>query len=493
MLFDPTHTRPSSSHFIGGAFYDAVGAGEMDVRSASDPSLKWVLKIADANVVDDAVQAAKQAISRSGWATMNPRKRGGILKRWSKLIEENVEEIAQLEAMVSTRTYKEALSRDVLVAADCVAFFAEYADKSEGSITATETDALSLSMRQPHGVVAAIAPWNFPLILSAWKYAPALAAGNAVVLKPSELTPFSVIKIAELAVEAGVPAGIFNVIQGDGISTGAPLVAHPDIDYVSFTGSTATGIAIATSAIQTGLKPFSLELGGKGAQVVFADAPDLDNVVEMVARGICLNAGQVCFAGSRLVIEQSIETEFLEKLTQKISAPVPGPSWDDKATLAPIMNAKQLGQVEDIVIKSQAQGAELVVGGNACDGPLGAAYFEPTVLRRVTDNTAARQQEIFGPVLTVQTFTKFDEAIALADHPEYALASAVHTRDINKAITAARRIEAGTVWVNDWGRKADITSPFGGFKRSGQGKDLGRPGFEKYLKSKSIWMNTKMV
>ncbi len=486
MLFEPSSILTPRGHFVGGV---GLASGEsFDVVSASDPQITRPLNCADDVLVDRAVTAAKTAFRSSQWATVDPRSRARTLKRWSVLIRDRAEELACLEALISTRPYPEVLARDVHVAADCIEFFAEFADKLDGAVTPTSGDVLSLSVYEPHGVVAAISPWNFPLILSAWKYAPALAAGNAVVLKPSELAPFSLTKIAELAIEAGVPPGIFNVVHGDG-KTGAALVKHPDVDYVSFTGSVETGAQVAADAALSGVKPVSLELGGKGAQLVFSDAPNKDALISLLKKGACYNSGQVCFAGTRLVVEEAVADEVIAGLAAAFQAMRPGATWNEHGDLPPIINEKQLHRIHSIVCDSVAQGAEIITGGTPLEGPRGAAFYAPTILRNVSDETPAVAREIFGPVLTVQTFSDFDEAIQLVNHKDFALANSVHTSNMANALRAARRMEVGTVWVNDWGRKGDLTSPFGGYKKSGYGKDLGRPGFEKYLKSKSIWFD----
>ncbi len=490
MLFDTRSVSIKSGHMIDGEIVCGNDPDTIAVKSASDPSLAWQLPVAGSDMVDRAVRSAQKAFKSSGWPTMEPRARAKIMKRWAALVRENVRDLAQLESIVSTRPYSETMARDAHVAADCLSFFAEFSDKIDGEVTSTRSEILSLSIREPHGVVAAISPWNFPLILSAWKYAPALAAGNAVVMKPSELTPFSNLKIAELGIEAGLPPGIFNIVQGDGTRTGSALISHPDVDYVTFTGSTETGINIAETSARNGLKPHSLELGGKGAQVVFADAPDLDRLTGLLTRGVCYNSGQVCFAGSRLIVEKSVVGEIMSRIMSAMSELVPGATWDDQATLPPIMNPKQLERIETIISSAVGNGAEIICGGARVECPNEAVYFAPTILSGVDSNSAAVKQEIFGPVATIQTFDNVEEAIHLADHPEYALASSVHTSNLNTAINVSKRLEAGTIWVNDWGRKGDLTSPFGGFKRSGHGKDLGKAGFEKYQKSKSIWIET---
>ena len=484
MFFDPTSVRPAPGLFIGGRRVD--GAETHQVASPSDNSIRLDAGWASEDQVDEAVMSARRAWKNSGWATMPPRDRAQILYRFADLVDHHSAEIAELEAIVSARIYSEATSRDVKVISGTLRFFGEYADKIEGTVTATPRESLSMVVHEPYGVVAAIAPWNFPVILAAWKFAPALAAGNAVVLKPSEMTPFATLRLAELAVEAGVPSGIFNVINGDG-KAGASLVKHPEVDYVTFTGSSATGARIMADAAMSGIKPVSLELGGKGPQLVFADAPDLKRLARTVARGITYNSGQVCFAGSRLVVERSIADHFIEMVADAMDGLKPGQTWSEGTGIPPIINQPQIERIQSIISDSVAAGAEAVIGGKRIEHD-SALFFQPTVLRGVTPENPAYREEIFGPVLAVQEFDDFEEGIGLANHPDYGLTASVHTSDISRAFKAAQQIESGTVWLNDWGRRTDLTAPFGGFKKSGLGKDMGRAGYEKYLKSKAIWL-----
>ena len=313
---------------------------------------------------------------------------------------------------------------------------------------------------EPYGVVGAITPWNFPLVMTSWKVGAALAAGNAVVLKPSELTPYSALRLAELAVEAGVPAGIFNVVQGDGRTTGDALSRHPLISKMTFTGSTRTGAAIMSACAAHGPKPVTLELGGKSPQLVFDDAPNLDRLAAMIAGAITGNAGQVCVAGSRLIVQRGIADALLERIEARFAAQRPGATWDDQATLR--------------------------CGGALFDGGPGGAYMQPTLIDGVDAANPAVRDEIFGPVLTVQRFDDEQEGLALAAHEQYGLAAGVHTADISRALRAMRGIAAGTVWINRYGRSADFVIPTGGYHQSGIGKDLGRQAVEANLRFKSV-------
>ncbi len=484
MVFDPHAVDVIGDQIIGGR--RVPGAVAQRVRSPSHTDIERAISWASEAQVDEAVISARAAWRSSGWGRMAPRERAAILRRFADLVDAHAEELARIEALVSARIHSEVLARDVKVVSGVLRYFGEFADKIDGAVTPTPDNSLSFTVQEPHGVVAAIAPWNFPMILASWKFAPALAAGNAVVLKPSEMTPFSVARLAELAVEAGVPTGIFNVVQGDA-SVGAALVRHPGIDYVTFTGSSATGARIMADAATTGLKPVSLELGGKGPQLVFDDAPDFDRLVALVARGITYNAGQVCFAGSRLVVQRGIADRLLDAVAKAMRDYRIGATWTEGTTMPPIINARQAERIDGIVRAGIADGGQAVCGGAAIDHA-DAAFYQPTILRGVPEDSRALREEIFGPVLAVQEFDDVDEGIALANHADYGLTASVHTTDINRAFHAARAIESGTVWINDWGRRTDFTAPFGGYKRSGLGKDMGRAGFEKYQKTKAIWV-----
>lgn len=486
MRFDPATLERPRGLFANGRLQPASGP-EFTHLCPSETSRTLAYPTATPGDVDRVAVQCRDAVRVSGWASQSAKARGRVLHRWADLVEANAERLAALEAIASSRPFGDVLSRDVKVVASALRTFAGYAETHESAVTATATTELSLVTTEPHGVVAAIAPWNFPLILSAWKFAPALAAGNGVILKPSEFTPFSALMLAALGTTAGLPDGIFNILPGDA-QVGRALVVHPAVDYVTFTGSSVTGAHIMAAAATHGLKPVSLELGGKGAQLVFDDARDLDKIAGLVARGVTYNSGQVCFAGSRLVVHTSRKEELLARVAERMAALRTGPTWSDGVTLPPIINAAQLDRISRIVAQAAGEGAKVVLGGGSLENTHGIHAFEPTILDGVGPGNVAFTEEVFGPVLAVDTFDGFDEGIAKANHPDYGLATSVYTGDLDRALTAARRIEAGTVWINHWGRGEDMTSPFGGVKRSGLGKDLGRAGYEKYLKAKAVWV-----
>ena len=483
-VFHPEEISVPSGHFIGGRI--VRDAGRLAVHRPSDAQAHGELPLADASTVDAAVQDAWSSWRRSDWASRPPRERAKVLRRWADLIDADVKTLAPLEAVCSTRPVREATAWDVPFTAEGLRFFAEYADKLGGDVAATRHDHLGLVVAEPYGVVGAITPWNFPLVMASWKVGAALAAGNAVVLKPSELTPYSIVRLAELAIAAGVPAGIFNIVQGDGATTGDALSRHPLISKMTFTGSTRTGAAIMAACAAHGPKPVTLELGGKSPQLVFDDAPDIDRLAGMIAGSITGNAGQVCVAGSRLIVQQGIAQALVERIATRFAAHRPGATWDDEATLPPIISGAQAARISGIVDRATAAGAQLRCGGSLFEGGPGGAYFRPTLLEASNAANPALQEEIFGPVLTVQTFADEEEGLALAAHEHYGLAAGVHTADIGRALRAMRHIAAGTVWINRYGRSSDFVIPTGGYHQSGIGKDLGRQSVEANLRFKSV-------
>jgi aldehyde dehydrogenase (NAD+) len=484
MDFEPSSIIFPAGHFIGGRIVS--GGASLDVLRPSDGGLMGAIPEADEELVDRAVTNAHQSWLASGWGTRSPRERARVLLRWADLLDENVEELAKLEAVGSTRPVRDAHAFDLPFTSECIRFFAECADKFGGDAVPTKSDSLGLVLSEPYGVVGAIAPWNFPLSMASWKCGPALAAGNAIVLKPSELTPFSVLRFAELAVEAGLPPGIFNIVQGRGSEAGAALVRHPLIRKISFTGSTLTGAAIMSESAHHGTKPVTLELGGKSPQLVYADAGDISAVAGRIVRGFTSNAGQACVSGTRLIVQRAVADQLVDEIVKQVSNFKPGATWRDATTFAPLINEKQASKVHSSVSKTIAEGATAICGGDFFETDVGGHFYKPTLLAGVTSSMEAVREEIFGPVLTVQIFDEEEEGLSLADHPTYGLAAGVHTQDIGRALRATRRIQAGTVWINRFGRTWDFILPTGGFKGSGLGKDLGRQAFEANLRYKSV-------
>ena len=486
--FGPLSTAVASRcNFVDGALA-VTGGPHLSVRRPSDGIVYSETPDSSDSVVDDIVEGAHVAWRRSGWGTCAPRERARVLRRWADLIDGDVEVLGAIEAVGSTRPIGEVATHDVPFTAEGIRFFAEWADKIGGDFLATGADRAGFVVAEPYGVIAAVTPWNFPLSTASWKCGAALAAGNAVILKPSEVTPFSALRLAELAVAAGLPAGVLNVVNGRGTTAGRRLVQHPLISKVTFTGSTATGSRIMTDAAAAGPKPVTLELGGKSPQLVFADA-DLDMAAACVARSVLGNAGQVCVAGTRLVIERRIADEFVGRVARLMADINPGPTWERETSYSPIISEDQGRRIEMVVAEALAAGAECHVGGARIQSASGGFFYCPTILTNVKPGSVAITEEIFGPVLTVQVFDDEDEGIRLADHPRYGLAAGIYTADIGRAFRAMRRLAAGTVWINRYGRTYDFIVPTGGFKGSGFGKDLGRQSVEANLRWKSVLLS----
>lgn len=481
LSFDPDTIALPIGHFIGDGLVDANGA--IDMYRPSDGKAYAGCPIANEDMVDRAVQTAKHALKTSKWGSVRPRERTLALTRWADLIESEAETLAKLEALSSTRPVGHLIAGDIAVTAEQIRFFAEMADKEGDALVPTDGDNLGMIMSEPYGVVGAITPWNFPVSMAGWKLGPALAAGNAVVLKPSEMTPFSSIYLAQLAVRAGIPAGLINIVLGDGAVTGNAITGHPDIAKVSFTGSTGAGQAIMGNIARIGVKPMTLELGGKSPQLVFADA-DLDKAASAIAQSILSNAGQACVAGSRLIVERSLMEPLADAIIAKMKAVKAGPTWDAATQYSPIISQRQRERIDSIVKAAIGAGAECLTGGDMMEGD--GYFYTPTLLSNVDQHCPAVTQEIFGPVLTMQSFEHEDEALALADHPTYGLCAGLFTRDLSRALRLTRSLQAGTVWVNRYGRSRDHILPTGGYKQSGIGKDLGREAYHANRKSKSV-------
>lgn len=483
-VFNPAQLTLPSGHFIGGRYVDAAdSAAEIDVISPSTGQRIGGIPRADAAMVDDAVCAARAALARSGWGGVAPRDRLKALHKWASLMEENAETLARLEAVSSSRPLADARVGDVLVTAEQIRFFAEFADKEGGNLVPVSDGHFGYIEDAPYGVVGAITPWNFPISMAGWKLGPALAAGNAVVIKPSEMTPYSTLYMAELSVQAGIPAGLINVVLGDGPVTGTALTGHPGIDKVSFTGSTRAGGAIMESIARTGIKPMTLELGGKSPMVVFADA-DIDLAAECLDRGITPNAGQFCVAGSRMIVAREIADELAEKLAERFKRYQPADTLAEKPGFSPIISETQLSRIDSIVKASVDQGAHILCGGARFERE--GSYYQPTLIGGVDETNPAVREEIFGPVATFQTFETEEEAMALARHATYGLCAGLFTRDLSRALRLTRQLEAGTVWVNRYGRSRDHILPTGGWKASGMGKDLGREAYRANRRTKSV-------
>ncbi|CDX24321.1 gamma-Glu-gamma-aminobutyraldehyde dehydrogenase, NAD(P)H-dependent [Mesorhizobium sp. ORS 3324] len=481
MSFDPDTISLPIGHFIGGELISNEGGIEM--RRPSDGKVYAACPVGGVDIVGRAVESARAALTASNWGGVRPRERTKVLQAWADLIEAEAETLARIEALCSTRPVGQLVAGDIAVTAEQIRFFAEFADKESSDLVPTDDASLGMIVSEPYGVVGAITPWNFPISMAGWKLGPALAAGNAVVLKPSEMTPFSSVYMAQLADRAGLPAGLVNVVLGDGPTTGTALTGHPEIAKVSFTGSTRAGSAIMENVARTGVKPMTLELGGKSPQIVFADA-DLDKAATAIAGSVIFNAGQACVAGTRLIVERSVADRLTAAILERMKAVRPGPTWEEATHYSPIISERQRARVDGIVRAAVAAGGECLTGGHTIDNP--GYFYEPTLIANVDQNNPAIIEEIFGPVLTVQTFETEEEALALSSHPVYGLASGLFTSDLSRTIRFARKLEAGTVWVNRYSRSRDHILPTGGYKRSGIGKDLGREAYLANRRTKSV-------
>jgi acyl-CoA reductase-like NAD-dependent aldehyde dehydrogenase len=403
------------------------------------------------------------------------------------LIMGNLDELARLESLCTGKTLFDSAKVEIPFAAEVFRYYAGWATKIHGETLALREGAFTMTLREPIGVVGAIVPWNFPFLLASWKIAPALAAGNTVVLKPASLTPLTALKFAELCQEAGLPEGVFNVVTGPGSRVGMALVRDPRVDKIAFTGSTEVGKGIMREAAGT-LKRLSLELGGKSPNIVFADA-DMEAAVKGAMTGIFYNKGEVCAAGSRLFLEERIHDEFTAKLADRVKGLKVGDPMDKSTRMGPVVSAQQMETVLGYIEAGKKEGARLVAGGARARVGNGKGYFlEPTIFDQVSNQMRIAREEIFGPVLSVIPFRSVEDGIAAGNATTYGLAAAVWTRDVSKALRAARAIRAGTVWVNAY-NLFDAALPFGGFKESGFGRELGAPGLEPYTEVKTVWVD----
>ena len=470
--------------YIGGQWVDALAGGTFPtINPATEETLTRAAE-GRAEDIDRAAVAARKAFEEGPWAKLSGSDRGRILWKIGDLLEARVAEVAEIETLDSGKTITESLRVDVPMAADCFRYFAGWASKIEGETVPVRAPFFNYTLREPLGVVGQIIPWNFPILLAAWKVAPALAAGNTIVLKPAEQTPLSALRLAQIAEEAGLPPGVLNVVTGFGPTAGGALVDHPGVDKIAFTGSTSVGQEIMRRASGT-LKRLTLELGGKSPNIVFADA-DLDAAVRGAGNAIFYNKGEVCTAGSRLFVEDALHDTFLDKLSAFTAKLQQGDPLDPKTRLGPQVSEAQMARVLSFVDKGKGEGARLVLGGERAPGK---GYFvRPTIFDGVRNDMTIAREEIFGPVLSVLRFREIDEVVRLANDTPYGLAAAVWTKDIKKAHRAASLLRAGTVWINTYGLY-DSAMPFGGYKMSGFGRELGHHGLMEYTQTKSVWVD----
>jgi len=474
--------------FINGEFVDArSGETFATVNPATEETITNVAS-AGAEDVDAAVQAARaQMEAGSEWQKMKPRDRAKVMWRLADILSSRAEEIGRIETIDNGKPIFESQFVDTPAAAECLYYFAGWSGKVTGETIPVADSAFTYTLREPVGVVGAITPWNFPLMMAVWKIAPALACGNTIICKPASNTALSLLKFAEYAKEAGLPAGVLNVVPGRGSVVGNAIVDHPGIDAIAFTGSTEVGKQLMARAAKT-LKKVSLELGGKSPNVVFADA-DLDAAARGALNAIFYGKGEVCAAGSRLLVEEGAHEELMAKVIERANKMTAGDPLHPKTRLGAIVSKEQMDSVLSYIEAGKSDGAKLVAGGERADIGTGKGYFiKPTIFDDVTPEHRIAREEIFGPVLATLRFKDAEDAVKVGNNTVYGLAAAVWTRDVSKAHRIARAIKAGTVWVNTY-NLYDPALPFGGFKESGFGRDQGRDALEKYTQTKSVWVN----
>src|SRR5216110_3123770 len=474
--------------FINGDFVDARSGETFATHNPATEEKIADVASASAEDVDAAVRAARaQMEPGSEWQKMKPRDRGKILWRIADMLAARAEEIGRIETIDNGKPIFESQFVDTPAAAECLYYYSGWSGKVTGETIPVAETAFTYPLREPVGVVGAITPWNFPLMLAVWKIAPALACGNTVVIKPASNTSLSLLKFAEYAKECGLPAGVLNVVPGRGSVVGNAIVDHPGVDAIAFTGSTEVGKQLMARAAKT-LKKVSLELGGKSPNIVFADA-DLDSAARGALNAIFYGKGEVCAAGSRLLVEESAHDELMAKVCERAAKMVAGDPLHPKTRLGAIVSKDQMDKVLRYIDAGKKEGAKLVAGGERADIGTGKGFFvKPTIFDDVHPNMKIAREEIFGPVLATIRFKDAEDAITKANATVYGLAAAVWTRDVSKAHRIARAIKAGTVWVNTY-NLYDPALPFGGFKESGFGRDQGRDALEKYTQTKSVWVN----
>lgn len=480
---------PITSAFIGGEYVPAATGVTFDDISPIDGRVIAKVVSCGQEDADRAVNVARKAFSDGIWRDLSPSKRGEILGRFADLIEENKEYLGLLETLDMGKPISEAVNGDIPGAAKSIRWYGQAIDKVYGEVAPVGGRALCTMTREPVGVVAAIVPWNFPLVMASWKIGPALAAGNSVILKPAEQSPLSAIHLGKLAKEAGIPDGVFNVLPGLGENVGQALGLHNDVDCIAFTGSTQIGKLMMKYAGESNLKRVSVECGGKSPLIVMADAPDLDAAAAEAAWGVFYNQGQVCNASTRLLVEASIKDAFVAKVAEVAKTIKVGHPLDPNSTIGAIVDENQFKSVCSFIEKGKSEGANVVLGGRTLDTEKGGFYLEPTIFSDVKNDMTIAQKEIFGPVLSVISFETEEEAIEIANDTIYGLGAGVFTKDINRAMRMSRALNAGCVWVNTYDA-GDMSATFGGYKQSGFGRDKSLHALDKYTEIKNTWIAT---
>jgi acyl-CoA reductase-like NAD-dependent aldehyde dehydrogenase len=476
-----------SQAFIGGKYVPAASGETFENISPIDGKLLARVAAGDTEDIDQAVKAARAAFNKGVWSDAPPRQRKRTLQKFADLIARHADELALLETLDMGKPVGFARSVDINAVVETVRWYAEAIDKIYDEVAPTPKSALGLITREPLGVVAAVVPWNFPLLMAAWKFGPALAAGNSMILKPAEQSPLSALRVAELAAEAGIPEGVFNVVPGYGETAGQAIGRHMDIDAVAFTGSSEVGKLFLKYSGESNMKIVSLECGGKTPNIVFADTPNLDAAAQGAAAGIFFNSGQVCVAASRLLVEEKIHDAFLDKVKAMANVFQPGDPLDTKTMMGSMVDKTQMERVLSYVEKGKSEGAALSVGGRRVRESSGGYYIEPTIFDGVANDMTIAREEIFGPVLSTITFRDADEAVNIANDSVYGLQASLWTNDLTKAHKVARSLRAGTVNVNNMDG-GGIEMPFGGYKQSGFGRDKSLHAFDKYTQLKATYI-----
>ena len=475
--------------FIDGQYVAALAGETFDCVNPATGALLARMARGQAADVDRAVASGLAAWRDGRWAKQAPRARADVLLKWADLVEAHSEELALLETLDMGKPISDMLNIDLPEVLKTIRYFAECIDKIEGSVTHTDASALHTITHEPLGVVGAITPWNYPMLMAVWKLAPILAAGNCVVLKPAEQAPLTCTRLAQLFVDAGGPAGVFNVVNGMGAEAGKALALHMDVDKITFTGSTAVGKLLLGYAGQSNMKRVALETGGKSPQIFMPDLYDFDAAVDRAVGGILDNAGQVCNAGSRLLVHRSIHDRFVARFVERAAALYqPGDPLDPATTMGPLASQAQRANVQARITRALEQGATQALPALPAGLNAAGAYVAPTLFTHVRQDMAIAQEETFGPVASVQAFDTEAEAIALANDSVYGLAASVWTADLKTAHRMSAALQAGVIWVNCFG-DGDMTQPFGGYKQSGNSRDKHKDSLLSYLQTKSTWIS----
>lgn len=472
---------------IDGKFVDAASGKEFDTLNPSTGEVLAHVAEADQEDVNRAVKAARRAFEEGPWSKMSARERGRLLYKLTQLVADHADELALIETLDNGKPIREARNVDLPLVIDCLGYYAGWADKIEGETIPVSGPFLNYTLKEPVGVAGQIIPWNFPLLMAAWKLGPALASGCVSVLKPAEQTPLSALRLGELILEAGFPEGVVNILPGFGPTAGAALASHMDVDKVAFTGSTEVGRLIMEMAAKSNLKRVTLELGGKAPNIVLSDAC-IDDAVKGAVTGIFFNQGEVCCAGSRLFVEDSVHDEMVSKLKSYAEGIKVGDPLDPDTDMGAQVSEEQLTRILDYCQSGKQEGAKVITGGDRNTGAGKGYFMKPTIFAEVKDSMRIAREEIFGPVVSTIRFSEASEAIQRGNRTNYGLSAAVWTRDIKKAHTIARKLRAGVVWINTY-NSFDAASPFGGYKESGIGRELGKYALANYLETKSVWVS----